>query len=338
MVKFDLDTCRYIVWGYGPHSVCYHTHGHIHHAIFRTLQHLGKSPVWLDATRNIRSDNFFENALVITNTDCITSDYWPWPVKKESSLPINESCFYVVHGLGDYADKKALFPNNYLSWNVYHDHSATHAPGGAGPIPGAVDPSRGYLLAPDTPFYPKERRMDFRWATDLLPHEIEANKPNHILGQKSEIIHYVGSVWHVNEKEIVAFARECIKDGIKFNQIGAGQRGVVSIEKNRDLIRTSYMAPAIVGSPYLAEGYAPCRIFKNISYGQPGLTNSQRVQDLFEGRLLHHDDPASLYWLGKEQLPNFPLVSLHEQMDYVAKNHTYLNRLASVFEAVRMLV
>jgi hypothetical protein len=137
----------------------------------------------------------------------------------------------------------------------------------------------------------------------------------------------------VNRKEIDAFANACFDNGINFSQVQGG----VSIEDNVRLIRESYMAPAIVGSGHPV-GYLPCRIFKNISYGQFGVTNSSYVNDLFEGRLVYNSDTYGLFLDARERLAKTPLSELHSLMDYVAKNHTYINRIDTLIHGARMIL
>lgn len=328
-MTFDLNTCRYVVWGMKPENNHYSTHSHVHHAIFRALKHLRPNSLWLDSGDDLSGINF-ENTLFISEHNAA-----------KRGIPISSSSFYVVHGLNDDPDCRELFQDyKRLSWNVFHDTSHVYNSRGnpffeKSPPPPLTDQ---IWLAEDTPFYPNERHMDFRWATDLLPHEIEANKPKEILGKYSRVIWWVGTQWHVNQKELNEFSRACYENGIEFKCVGAGQNGVVSIEENIRLVRESFFAPAISGSHHLTEGYAPCRIFKNISYGQMGITNSARVNQLFGGdKLIFHPDPYELFYHARATLKDVSIEHLHMLMDEVAQKHTYLNRLENVFKAVRFL-
>ena len=319
---FSVDNCRIIVWGFTI-PANYATHSHIHEGFYRAANYLRPDSLWIDSKKQLPSD--LSNTLFITNHD-VAMD-----------LPISDDCFYLIHGLNDHDKAKSKFSRfKHLSWNVYHDCSHSMALGGAGPIPGAVDKESGYFIAEDTPYYPKEKRIDFRWATDLLPAEIEAHKPKCILGQDSNVINWVGTVWWVNESELEQFKKACKEDGKEFRHLGAGQNGIISMQDNIKLVRESYMAPAISGTHHITEGYAPCRIFKNISYGQMGITNSPRVNQIFGEKLIFHTDPYRLYWLAKERLASLNISELHSLMDEVAQKHTYLNRLAAIKKAITL--
>jgi len=328
----NLDNCKYVVWGY---KNVYHTHTHIHEAFYRTLKLTGKTVEWLDAADDIR-DKDFSNTFFISNSDCINNSYWPWKTPIISSIPLRTDCFYAIHGLNnDAAVSDILRPfKNKLSWNVLTTETWTK-----NIIPPWFPAPEGRIdLDVEAPFWPKEGNLQFRWATDLIPSEIEANKPKEMLSLKNKVVHYIGTLWWVNEKELAEFRRACIDDGVEFKQTGAGQDGVISHEDNIRMVRESYMAPSISGTHHLTEGYAPCRIFKNISYGQFGITNSKYVNELFENRLIYNPDPYQLYFDAKERLQNMHVSELHELMDFVAAKHTYLNRLDILKKAAQIII
>jgi len=323
---------HYVVWGFRN---SYHTHSHIHEGLYRALNHLfpGKSE-WLDEYSHVDVNR--PNSFFITNHDVAPQ------------LPAREDSFYLVHGGSDYAYVKDKFwgLRGHMSWNVFIDWSYAYddaAPFGRRPLnrPEAV------WVGEDAPYYPSQKHMDFRWATDLTPPEIEANKVGaRPWRPESRVINYVGTYWRVNEVEINRFQAACQAGGIELRHYGAGQvegynhlgrNNVVSIADNQRLMRESYFAPAIVGSHHLTEGYAPCRIFKNISYGTMGVTNSEKVQKLFGGRLIHHNDPYQLFFDARDRLPSVTQTQLYELMDFVAQKHTYLNRLNAIFKAAELV-
>lgn len=323
---------QYVVWGF---KNFYHTHSHIHEAFYRTLKYMGENALWLDQGDDLSridfSDTFF-----ISNHDIATH------------LPVRPDCFYLIHGGSDNEECKAKFGQlKYASWNVFIDYQYAYdesfPPFGRRPVH-----RNGVIwIDEDFAFYPNDKHMDFRWATDLTPPEIEANKIGaRLLNTDSRVINWVGTFWHVNEKEIAEFRRACNESGVDFRHYGAGQadgdghlgqQKVVSITKNISLVRESYFGPAIVGSHHLTEGYVPCRIFKNISYGQFGVTNSSRVNTIFKSKLIYNPDPYKLFFEAKEQLASMKIEGLYALMDEVARKHTYVNRINSIFKAIEIL-
>ena len=331
----NLDTCKYLVWGY---KNVYHTHGHIHEGFYRALKLSGKEVEWLDSADDL-NDKDFSNTFIITNDDCVNNSYWPWPTKIKSVLPISEDCFYAVHSLKDNQNIANLLApiKSKLSWSCFSPASN---------LLNLVSPTGTYdytydnitLFDVDTPFYHDKKHVEFRWATDLMPWDIEKNKPTELLSLKNKVINFVGTVWWVNEKELSQFMKACNSDGVEFKHLGGGQNGIISIEDNIKLIRESYMAPAISGSHHLTEGYVPCRIFKNISYGQYGITNSAKVNEVFGNRLIYNPDPYKLYFDAKEKLQSMKISELHDLMDFVAKKHTYLNRIDALMKAAKIVL
>ena len=90
------------------------------------------------------------------------------------------------------------------------------------------------------------------------------------------------------------------------------------------------MAPAIQGAWQCVNGYIPCRIFKNISYGQWGITNNRVVYDLFKGKVIYNSDTYQLFYDAKHYIDNAPISELYELMDFVKNNHTYINRIETL--------
>jgi hypothetical protein len=328
----NLDKAKFIIWGYRNREN-YHTHSHIHEGFYRAAKFLRTESLWLDHSSDLHEVDF-ENSIVITEHDAA-----------KRGMPHWENCFYVVHGMSDDAairERISSFTKYHLSWNVYHDFSHVYGTQGNPAAHGITTMqfplTEKIWLGEDCPFYPKEQHMDFRWATDLLPHEIQGMKRSTPYSPWSREINYVGTFWHVNEKEIKEFSRACKENAIEFLHYGAGQEGVMSIEQNIRLVRESHFAPAIVGSHHITEGYAPCRIFKNISYGQMGVTNSKRVNDIFGGKLIYNPNPYELFYQAQDELPTLSLNKVHALMDEVAEKHTYVQRIGKILEAAHHVV
>lgn len=297
---------------------------------------------WLDQfsdTSKIRwKDTFF-----ITNHDVACS------------IPAFSENFYLIHGGADYPYVREKFWNlkGHMSWNVFIDANYTdYLPTNLAPADSKgrrpINRPEAIWVGEDAPYYPDWNHMDFRWATDLTPPEIQSMKAGaKPLNRGSRVINYVGTYWHVNQTEINEFSAACDQNQVRLIHIGAGQANeayswmghkcVVSPEDNIRLVRESYFAPAIVGSHHLTEGYTPCRIFKNISYGQFGVTNSEKVQKLFEGKLICNPNPRELFVEAQWKLSTMPIEKLYDLMDFVAQRHTYVNRLQAVFRAVDIL-
>lgn len=175
------------------------------------------------------------------------------------------------------------------------------------------------------------------WATDLLPHQIDALKIKLKSRKKSNKIVWVGTIGDGlfgNINQLTPFINAAKDCGYQFL---AKSPGNASIEQNIDMVMNAFMAPAIVGSWQQEKGYIPCRIFKNISYGALGITNSKRVYELFEKKIVYNPDCKQLFFDAKIKLNSFSVNDAISMMDYVKHKHTYINRIDRIIEFFDMV-
>jgi len=306
-MSFDLNTCKWVMWGAKNRR---NTYGHIQEAFLRAAKFMGKDAHWLDVGDNL--SNFdFSNTLFMTMNTVV------------SGMPQREDCFYVVH---NGFDPGSFSYFNNLKFLVFGLHISTNSYGNV------------IEIAPDTFFSPMSRSLAFRWGTDLLPHEIEANKPQRLFNSDSRIINYVGTIDASNREQIDGFIRACSENGIRFEHFGGvGGAPRVSIENNVRLIKESYMAPTLQRMDQISSGYIPCRLFKNISYGQFGISHSKYANDLFGGKLIYNPDTYRLFYEARERLQTTSIADLHALMDEVAKKHTYVNKINAIIQAINFL-
>jgi hypothetical protein len=251
-----------------------------------------------------------------------------------AGMPLRKDCFYVVHNAWElkespFQEFKLLSFGVHISTNRY-----------ASPV---------LELGPEIFFHPQSRVLHFRWGTDLLPHEIEANKADNVFRSHSRVVNYVGTADRSNQGLLARFAHACIINGVAFRHfggIGYQDGPVVSIEENVRLIQESYMAPTIQRISQVDSGHVVCRLFKNISYGQFGITNSIFANDLFGGKLIYNPDTYQLFYDALEKFQSMTKTEELQEtlrnelwglMDEVAKKHTYLNKIDGIIRAVRTL-
>ena len=306
-VPIDIDTCKWVIWGAQPPN----TFGHIHAALLRTLKFLGKDVVWLNNGDDISKIDF-------TNTCFLTMNC------ALQGMPRRKDCFYVIHNGNDPACRSYLEDLNVLVWGM---HVSTNRYN-----------SDVMEIGPNIHFDQRHGVLQFWHGTDLLPHEIEANKPKKGFNDESRVCAYVGSIDEMKREYISDFSRACQENGIQYNLYGGYNNGrIVSIEEHIQLVKDSYLCPAIEGRDQVAQGYMSCRLFKNISYGQMGLTCSRYANELFGGKLIYNPDAYQLFYDAKERLQHMPVKELHDLMDEVAAKHTYLNKVNGIIKAMRML-
>jgi hypothetical protein len=313
----DLFNCDFVVWGCRR---VYNTFGHIFEAFEHALKFRfpERNVRWLDSGDNLTEINF-------ENTFFISVD-----VARIDGLPRHKNSFYAVHNV-DKKFRDYLEGYDLLNYGVYSSKT---------------DLGSHTLQLGEEAFYSRQEweqyaSVMFRWATNLLPNEVRANKPNHVFNQNSRVINYVGSRGGIYDENLIPFGEAAWSEGILLRTVGGyGNSHLpgISNEENVRLIKESYMAPALCPLVQNQIGYIPCRLFKNLSYGQYPVTNSWAAQELFKGRLIYNPDPRQLFFDAKDMLPGISVEELHILMDEVAAKHTYLNRLDALLAAARQML
>lgn len=293
-LKEQYPFSKVIIWGHKLHS---HTHSWIHWAFFRAFNHLGYNTYWLDNNDTVEHLDL-SNSLFITEGQV------------DQKIPIRSDCKYILHNCRLEKYKEVWDKNNCIVLQVYtHDVLARN-----------VTPVQDFIYIDKN-----DKTLYMPWATDLLPHEIDQHKKTIASTIKKPSIHWVGTITggqFGNIQEINAFKQACQESNIHF----VHQHGI-SMEQNIKKMQESLMAPAIVGTWQKKQGYIPCRIFKNISYGQMGVTNSETVSQLFKGTIVYNPDTYQLFYDAKRKIETMQIQELYDLMDFVRDYHTYINRI-----------
>jgi len=294
---------KVVIWGHKLHS---HTHSYIHNAFYKGFKHLGYETYWFDNQEDVH-DFDFAKSLFITEGQV------------DEKIPLREDCQYILHNCSD-VKYQLLKPESYISLQVFSDAVLSE------PDLIQVEPCIYYDLVGRLVYMP--------WATDLLPHEISAIQANLAHQQIEKTVYWVGTIGEGlfgNLAQVNPFKKACQENGINFTQVTQ-----ISDEKGQELIRKSYMAPTIVGEWQAKVGYIPCRIFKNISYGKMGVTNSARVHELFEGKLVYNPDTYQLFYDAKKRMETLSTNELYDLVELVKTKHTYLNRIETLLNFLEL--
>lgn len=299
----SLGIKKVVIWGHPLHS---HTHSYIHEGFYRAFQYLGFETHWLDNKPVDKAD--FESTLFLTEGQV------------SGNMPSRSDCYYVLHNSFVPAEYKKLLVLQFL-------HSEITTP-------------NLERLNPWTLFSAESKVLYQPWSTNLLPHEIDLIKR-----PRDNAIYYVGTVsdsgGNNNAADILGFARGCQKKNIPFHvyggytgNVGGGVKVIPGFVSNADhisLIHKSYLAPQFSSIIQKETGYIPCRIFKNISYGQYGITNSAAVQEVFEGNLIYADSGEELFEESERKKDTQDLESL---IKLVQEKHTFVNRAKTILECM----
>lgn len=303
-----LNFNKIVIWGYKIRSLnsYIHTHAWIHQGFYWGFQKLGYDTFWFDDTDNPDID--FQNTLFITMGD-----------KENIKMPCRDDCYYVFHNSNaPLFFKKGVSPSKFMVIQVYtHDCKTRNL-------------TRVFENDPFQLYNLTGRILYFPWATDIFPDDIKQNITKIKSFQTKTVINFVGMIIEPWDK----FARAARKKRIAFTKIGGFDKKKVSREDNIRLIQESFFAPALQCKFQVEKGYIPCRIFKNISYGKFGITNSSTVNEYFNNELIYDSNVERLfnttYNIVVNNQINFDLLEKH--MKWIAENHTYINRCQTILD------
>ena len=292
---------RLIVWGY-PEGT--HTHSYIHRGFWRAADYLGMVTLWHHKDNMPPLEFYSERDVFIAGTE-------------DTGIPTIKGALYFLHNSTNPGFKGS--GAEVIDFQVYSTSVPVRKLREIGPLQ-YVDPAARCIYQP--------------WATDLLPGEFDYSKL--CLDNVPGYCAFIGSIFNAglgrNDDMIQAFEGACLAEGLAFIKDGLYTKTLISDEHHIDLIRKATLAPALQGQFQLNIGYIPCRIFKNMSYGQIGLTNSQSVKDMLGDHVIYYSNPADLFHAGMLARRSWNADQLCDAMKEIEQNHTYVNRLLNMFE------
>jgi hypothetical protein len=329
-----------IIWGFPLHT---HTHSYIHAAWYKVFKALGL-PVYWWPDEPVRSALCLEDSCFLTEGTV------------DKHIPLLSSCTYFVH--------IAVDPTRYLNHGVrlieirynvqeINDFNYQYV------RPDTSVPSDAVSLSPDTIYdivtddaavaraksrvvarFPYEVVYMY-WATDLLPHEFDESQANHPRGS---VWHYIGTVDSHHPYHAFAAAVRAAGGTVELHNPWSQP---LSHAENQRLMQDSHGTPDFrsTGTPenlqkygryqgdnHLATGYIPCRVFKAISYGQTGLTNSTAVKALLGEHVEYMPQPEDAVALVEKRMND--TAWRVAAMRHVAGRHTFVQRAADLGHAL----
>lgn len=319
---------KIIIWGYPLHS---HTHSYTHEAFYKAFKHLGYETYWFH-DNDYPSDFDWRNCLFWTEGFA------------DKNIPLNTSSIYFVHVCPDPAKyinanvKKFVDVRYNHVWHNDHVYSYTLEKKEAEKVGTAC-----YLQKKENKIvtvknnYHNYQIQDYdklyvTWATNKLPEEFDFNDIYHIRENK---VYFCGTLSHTgrceNYTNFAPFINECRKNNVEFlhNDPWANP---VSNEEVIERTKKSLIAIDIRGNEHIKNGYVPCRVFKSISAGHLGTTNSAEVYNELEGNVLFQPDTSKLFYEALEKSKDLNFI--RKSMIYVKENHTYINRVKSVLSLI----
>lgn len=313
---------KVVIWGHPLYS---HTHSYVHDAYYRAFKHMGYDIYWFhddeypedfDYTNCLFiGEGFADKNIPINDTSCYLIMYCPSPIKYQ--------------GAGRYIDVRMTavnFKDHIQEYSV--DKSVLTKIGSAC----YFDPKTSNKVKVKNDYVNYEMndydKVYISWATNLLPDEFEEED---IYLERENVIYFFGTISGSGVCENFSnwkpFIKSCSDNKINFihndpwqNPVSMGDV-IVNIQK-------SLLGIDIRGPQHLKQELLTCRVFKNISYGHLGLTNSKAVYEELEGNCIYNDNTEELFYDGMKNRKNYKLIS--DGMKFVKENHTYINRINSL--------
>jgi hypothetical protein len=229
-------------------------------------------------------------------------------------LPADSSSAYIFHDkvpprfepirrLGRAVQWRQFGPDgsfDYLDAIQYARAGASKEAGCHGQLICANEEDRSYTAPWGTPFTPTELQQ-------LAQHEPEQEAALGVVNGTwpPGAVHFVGSVWHGNEREFMEFASGCKAAGVPLIRHGTKELGahlkplvhidnfekLVSTAESHALVRQSAFGAAFQGAAHMDgyNSYISDRAMLILSLGQLLVTNNPAIR-----RLLGSSDPAVL--------------------------------------------
>lgn len=314
---------KVIVWGYPLGS---HTHSYIHGAWVKALTCLGLPVSWYH-DGNFPATEDFSNC-------CFITEGWA-----DKQIPVVASSTYFVHiapNPAKYLEKGARLIEIRHNVERINDYNYLYTlPTDAE----ALSPDTLYRLEPNDAAVAAKRgrpvshvpyeAVYMYWATDLLPHEIDyedASAPH------EKVLYHIGTLDGGHPLKNMKPVAEA--EGVAFVHKNPWQTPL-SYEEHIRLMKASYCCPDYrnyVGIDSERKGYIPCRVFKAISYGQSGITNSERTKALLGDHVEYVSSLTEIFSVTERRKEDVRW--RQAAMKHVAERHTYIHRLRDLARAL----
>jgi len=287
---------RFVIWGLLKKT---NTLRYIHSHFFTTLKKLGTDAIWVE-------DEFKNRSLIKKGDLVISSGLWV------EHLPVVKDVDYCLHNFNKNISDR-IENSRRLILQVY-----------------IVDAEKNSRKWDTVRFFDRKNQVLYQpWGTNLLPHEFK--QP--VFRPHSKFIFWIGSIWdnelhQGNINEIRDLKKILRKNGLLFVHFFYGITDFLNIE----FIRLSRIAPAIAGKWQVEVNYLPCRMFKNISYGQLGISNVGKFKDIFPDLLPKGNNIEELIdnSLSIKKTEYIEMINFQQE---IVKRYTYLNSLLNIVRA-----
>ncbi len=298
---------KIVIWGLRKK---WHTHRFIHKAFYENAKKLGYKVIWVEDEK--KNQKYIETNDLILSADPVGKMVPEKHSFEEYNIPVRDDIYYCLHNFKDIFVNK--LPKDKLMFLQVYNNSCEKI-------------NNIEKWGPVTFFNKDTRTLYQPWGTDLLPYEFK--KP---VFRKNKFVFWIGSVWndaqnHGNINQINELKSILIKNKLKFIHLR-----FIPNWLNIFFTRISRIAPAISGQKQVEVDYLPCRMFKNISYGQLGITNIRKFKDILGENFIDGNNIEEII-NNALLLDEKTYIEIIKKQQEIIKNYTYKQALENILKA-----
>lgn len=299
-----------ILWGYPLHS---DTYSYVHEGFKKALERAGHEVHWFHDGEYPDSTDFdYEDSVFFTEGYA------------DKNIPVLASCVYYVHVCVNpekyVGSVKKLIDMRYHqdkmdkdNYEFDHDLSDFEELDTGVCVDRVMSKERGYDIS------------YLAWATDLLPEEFDEDWVNI---ERENIYYFIGSISadgrFKNAHLIQEWAQLCDKIGVRTSWSNPWTNPLDG-HVMRGLMQKSFMSPDLRNDTHKLWGTKTCRVFKTMSYGNLGLTNSPKLAEFGGPDIICRENIGELFEEGLRNKDDKELIL--RQMRHTREHHTYVNRI-----------
>ena len=293
---------RIVIWGLRNQ---FHTHRYIHKGFYFSSLRLGFETIWLD--------DEYKNNFLLKETDLIITVNIA-----SNNLQGSVNAYYCLHNSQELETRiiNKFGNNKVIKLQVYTKGCDVNSI--------KISSATYYNELTKTLYQP--------WGTDIN----EKDFMKYSTFKFNRLSFWIGSVWNNeynqgNKNEINILKKILSKNKIFFVKARPKSEFV-----HKHLINKSVICPAIAGAWQVANGYLPCRMFKNISYGSIGISNVNDFQLIFEDNLITKSNNIEIIVEESLRLEKNKAIKLLQNQQRLIINHTYENKLKNIISTFEL--
>jgi hypothetical protein len=297
---------KIVIWGLKNR---WHTHRFIFQAYYENLQKCNIPVVWVEDEK--KSQSIIEKNDLIFSASGMHGKMVPEKLSLDDyNLPIRDDVYYCLHAENDYFLEKISLDKS-IQLKFYNNEAEKYE-----------------KLYEAVHFDRTTKTLYQPWGTNLLPHEFD--KPIFCM---TRFVFWIGSIWKGKRNEGNVTEIEKLAYILKSKKLWLQQIRFVPNFINKFFVRHSRIAPAIGGAIQVETNYLPCRMFKNISYGQLGFSNIKKFDSIFKGCNIYDENTEKM--VDKVlSLKKDEYLALVEKQQEICKQYTIAHHLNNVFKYI----